>query len=479
MSADYMSAKLSGPNEHLGEVLEHLNTIAGYVAFSTTADNPNDLDPAWIQVIAYRIHGVDLEVGDFQRQVAESLRVAFIADRSFHVRSSGYPIDSAVRQYSNYNLTGPIVSPDAVLLTERATADLLWDQLRRVAHAPQALAQIRNLSCSYSSDNVNDEFSSYIMQAETYFRAGSVTEGASSSLFFYYAFLNLAKAELILWKPDLILNPASKHMHGLSAIHTSPTIRDWGIKVQKTGIFPELYEKRLGVRWEQDWPRVQAIDIFARCPEAGLEFSQAGYGSGQVTGFYHSIVTDRTASWSQMLVEDYTLIAENPPVKDLILQYYDEQETPPRGRDLYGIFSISRRHGFTRAKLLSARYPKGVRRPGNMMDPSLARDEWFLELREHLRPIVGGSKNGCDGMLSMSLSDTSMIPFPDDIARYAAIYLLSSLVRYKPSALNARLHAEQAWYLAAFARQSALLGLHSFVNQILDGEFLCMDITRP
>jgi hypothetical protein len=361
-------------------------------------------------------------------------------------------------------------------LFEPINVDVLWDQLRRVANAPQTLARFNSIK---GADRlaITHEFSSFILQAEAYFRAGSKTEGPSAALLLYYSLLNLAKAELILWKPTLILDDDQRIHHGLSAVHPTPHINDWTVKIQRRGVFASLYEKRLDAEWSRGYGSVAAVDLFARCPETGLEFGQAGYGQASATGFYHAIVTDGAVSWSEMMVANYNVVLNSRPTRDLLIQHYQELEGPRRDQDVHEIFGISRRMGLLGGKLLLSRNPKAVR-TGRFVATGLAHEQWLPETKKNLLPLLGDPKAGYDGVLSNSLSNDSLIAFPDDLARYAAVYLVSSLVRYRPSALNATLNPVQSWYLSAFVRQCSIPALHSFVNRILDKEMVFVDVHR-
>jgi hypothetical protein len=55
---------------------------------------------------------------------------------------------------------------------------------------------------------------------------------------------------------------------------------------------------------------------------------------------------------------------------------------------------------------------------------------------------------------------------PASLARYAIMYYVSSLVRYKPSALDRSLRGTQAWLLDAFTYEAALPLLQNALSAI-------------
>jgi hypothetical protein len=68
--------------------------------------------------------------------------------------------------------------------------------------------------------------------------------------------------------------------------------------------------------------------------------------------------------------------------------------------------------------------------------------------------IDDGVDDQDDAMLASSLSGARFLPMPPSLARYALMYYVSSLVRYKPDQLDPRFQPEQQWLLAAFVDQA-------------------------
>jgi len=115
-------------------------------------------------------------------------------------------------------------------------------QIRRICN--NFIRQRRNLAGNRLS-SICDEFSAFLKQAENYFNAASTLPWNSSPLLYYYSFLNLAKAIIILYH-DLPSNAT----HGLSYHARS----GWfALKKQiivsnnnTNGIFPLLYNTITG-----------------------------------------------------------------------------------------------------------------------------------------------------------------------------------------------------------------------------------------
>jgi hypothetical protein len=89
-------------------------------------------------------------------------------------------------------------------------------------------------------DDTYDLFQAFVRQGQTFYSSATQLHYRASPLFFYYAFLNLAKAYITLRKPDLFGSPLR---HGLTHRYESKASFDTQVvHVLDTGVFPQLYE---------------------------------------------------------------------------------------------------------------------------------------------------------------------------------------------------------------------------------------------
>ncbi|MEV7041141.1 YaaC family protein [Amycolatopsis sp. NPDC051061] len=396
------------------------------------------------------------------------------AEFDFSMRSHGIALEMQQSNYLNNRICRPLVSAQATLVLESANADLLWDQLRRVAYVPGCSKRLAGTNWP-DPQVVADELSAFISQAEVYYRAGEETSGPSAALQYYYSLLNLAKAELLLWRPDAIIN--QKLTHGVSAVHATGNFEDWRVKPQRGGVFPLLYEKRMGVPSSHLPGEINPDQLFSRCLESGMEYIQVRGKTLQAVPLYQTIVTDGTYSWSHLLIEGYGVIQQNKPSWDLVREIFEELPPLHHGNP-WQVFALSSRLSLDSFALLIPCDGKYVRSGDGIHIGNLRLPEWEEELAARLRPMLGHPHGYFDGTLTVSLSDSEFVGLTSDLARYLSVYLVSSLIRYRPSALDLRLNPDQAWYLAAFTRQAALPALQSAANEILDNEFVFLDRVR-
>ncbi len=464
---------LSGPPDRLQELMDRFQA-EGIDASPTTGNYPDDPAEnalAWVHVDARS----DSFPPSPQFQSKALHRVSDIAaEFNFSMRSHGIALDIQQSSYLNNRICRPLVSAQATLVLESANADLLWDQLRRVAYVPGCSKRLSNVTWP-NPQAVSDEFSAFISQAEVYYRAGEETTGPSAALQYYYALLNLAKAELLLWRPDAIIN--QKLTHGISASHATGQFEDWRVKPQKAGVFPLLYEKRMGMPASRLPAEINPDQLFSRCLESGMEYIQVRGKALQAVPLYQTMVTDGVYSWSHLLVEGYGVIQQNQPSWDLIQGTFEELP-PQHHNNPWQIFALSSRISLDSFALLVPRNGKYVRAGDGVHIGDLRLPEWEDELSATLRPLLGHPHGYFDGTLSISLSDSELVGLTSDLARYLSVYLVSSLIRYRPSALDLRLNPDQAWYLTAFIRQAALPALQAAANEILDNEFVFLDKAR-
>lgn len=456
-----LQLQISGPADNVTQFMSALKQagINGFRSAGLYPDNEEESAKGWVAV----------DTGLSAEETFENVRSQTLAkvdelckENGFTVRSQTSVIHSDIAGYRSYKLTVPLLSPDAIIMFQSASADVLWNQLKRMARVPQSSTKLAELSSEHSG--LAEDFAAYIDQARTYYDASQAASGTSAALSLYYSLLNLAKAELLLWRPDLILR--SKIHHGISAHVFSGEFSDWMVSVQREGVFPLLYEKRLGVSSNILGGSVAAYELFSRCPESSLEFSQLDVGERKVVPAFFSVLHDGSYSWANILVNEHHLLTTNAPTDRLLRdQFYF---VSPQHVNIREEFAISSRFSTQTAIILRAKMGNFIRVADGFVQADLGVRDWTSTLLHNLRPTLGPPQEFFDASLSVSLSDSEMVGLPADLARYMAVFLVSNLVRYKPSSLDVGQYPAQVWYLDAFTRAAGYLAIESGINRILD-----------
>src|SRR5262249_1573565 len=125
-----------------------------------------------------------------------------------------------------------------------ATRELLWRFIKRYADLPDEGRRL--FSGTLAQRNALwREFRNYVRQAEEYDSAAAGVSGTSGGLLYYYANLQLAKAELLTVAPNRILG--ARIHHGLTFNPQIARSIDTDVVTVANGVFPMLYEKRTGL----------------------------------------------------------------------------------------------------------------------------------------------------------------------------------------------------------------------------------------
>jgi hypothetical protein len=292
------------------------------------------------------------------------------------------------------------------------------------------------------------DFRAFCNQARTYWEAGAKTNGSAAALPYYYATLQLAKAELLKTNPAAIR--AQAIMHGLKRIPSATTsIRSDVVQVTR-GVFPLLYRKRTG----SDIPvgtRIRALDLLSLIPEIGLEMSKMAPSRPSSFPGNYSLAMDDSRAWSVVMLRRSVESADREPLSKRFLAAYEEvsMDQFPNWRE---VFSMSSRawgrpvHLFQAKQTVSMPGPNGQEVP----DTNTAIEQLIAAVGFQVRPPVRERE---DFYVTPTLQKSKPLAMPLDLIRYASMFYLSSLVRYQPAALDPVGEGAQAYLMDSFAHE--------------------------
>ena len=408
-----------------------------------------------------------------QERVADLVEVAQGCLAGLTFRYSGNGVQAGVAQAALYphRVITPLVTPGTKMLNSAPDEDGIWDLLRLICSERERFAAISASVSPVEMDQAWSSFRAFVSQADTYYAAAKLMKGSAAALLFYYAFLNLAKAEISQWKPSRVVGEVK---HGISSQFTGD-LKDWTVTAKPNGVFPLLYEKRVGNALPAASRQIPATTLFRRCGEVGFEFEEVAYGGSDVCFVYAGVFTNGARSWAQLLGYNYEPIRNNKPAHLAVLEVFDESDHLSI-RDIQRDFAFSSRMlDLQTTQLLWSERWKDVALPGNQMLMMLKSEEWVPELLQGLRGIVEPPAFGFEGLLLPSISETDLVSLPSGLARYAAMFLVSSLVRYAPATLQPDDHPRQAYYLDAFTRQAPVRLLADFVSNMVAPSLIYYD----
>ena len=325
---------------------------------------------------------------------------------------------------------------------EPLDAALIWDEIRSYSDVRERGMQLfsgTRRECRDRWDALND----YARQARAYYEALEITAGTARGLLGYYFALNLAKAELVHSQPQNVIN--KRIGHGLSFdVGRESTIRGDAIKVTE-GVFPLLYAARTGVQLPVG-TKLPVRQLLARVPEIGREYRSAFGEEGATEVGWYRTVGDRSENFWP-----------------IILTHASEEELRKRYEfsALDRAFEVVKRPSRWRQPFpeIGMRFEPLTLLQGRVVFTGTADTPPHYDCVEVARQALGSSleapMNGFgDFLMSPSMYKTKNFPMSPFLARYALMFYLSSLVRYRPSRLNPAREQLTVWLLEAFARQS-------------------------
>lgn len=269
------------------------------------------------------------------------------------------------------------------------------------------------------------ELQGYIRQALSYDHAASLVNDPSAGLLLYYCSLNLAKAELLAVNPQLVFKKRIGHGLSYDPLTGSKMLTDY-LTIQPAGVFPELILLRTGHKIPTGF-RLKVTDLLCRVPEVSVEIGTLGLSADFRPVRLSARGTDTECWISGTFLDGGTWSNNNATTK------YVAQHAHVTGQD--GFDSI----------LISSRSAIG---PISELDVDALRSmntKWLSPLLSPYPPNIS--------IASPSLLRSKWVPLPPDLARYALMYYVSSIARYRPSLLAT---GEARWIFSVFTTDSPL-----------------------
>lgn len=362
------------------------------------------------------------------------------------------------RPYKSWNTVLPLKRGSRAGTFDEAMSDKLsWLTLRQLSDVPdRGLALFSGTRPERK--RLHTHFRSYVRQAQAYWVAGNRTQGSASALLYYYAALNLAKAELLQTNPNEIIGKSIHH--GLSAKLSEPTSLRGDRLTAPRGIFPLLFEKRTGSPLPQ---RMQfpIVNVLSLLPEIAHEMNEYGRTRPPSRPGFLSVAADDDAAWATIGLPTDIDSERREPVIRRLLSAYEPVEGSRAWRSLFALSSRwSRDLAILQSKTTFSTPPQP--------DHAAALSDFLSTVGDY---ISSPHDAKAEFMLTYTLrkSDPFFLSLP--LARYAALFYMSSVVRYKPASLDPVREGEQAWLADSFSMESPTHLLADFVESIT-GELL-------
>ena len=205
---------------------------------------------------------------------------------------------SVTRNFDGW-LRLPVSNKRALLYTTLDVERELWSALEYYSEVEEVglnLIQTKGLQPQTLHQEIFKNFQAFVRQAKSYYGSAKALHYRSSSLLYYYSFLNLVKAYLILRDPKWVMGRTHRSLqHGLSY---KPSTRntDFQLEVLRVcdGIFPIFYEAETTNHISIAPNSTLSIKSLLSYPtDIGFQYRLVGYGELNILPSLAAIVTNR------------------------------------------------------------------------------------------------------------------------------------------------------------------------------------------
>lgn len=310
-------------------------------------------------------------------------------------------------------------------------------------------------------------FLSYVRQAKNYYYSAKQLHPRSAGLLYYYCFLNLAKAALVIKHPEM---GGQKISHGISCLPKDfSKLKTQTVKViNNEGVFPKLYEWYFGVPVKPKSLNIQKL--LAYCSDISYQNIIAGYGECKLLqGFYVSQVNkslNPRIGWPLIGIASFNKCKLYPKSMEKIYQNFEKVTLPElAGREYFNT------ENYQLSAFTFFQSKKTFNWISEDIPPALECRDLVLETLGHLLQTNYYSTN-FDYYVSLPYLSTNQLPMDETIAIYLIMFYLSNLVRYNPHFLEELLSKKEAWIIDSFIRTCPLVFLRSMVSRIVNTDYV-------
>lgn len=318
-----------------------------------------------------------------------------------------------------------------------------------------------------NAKGVFKHFQAYIRQAKNYYYSAKKLHPRSASLLYYYCFLNLAKAALVVKQPAI---GGHKISHGLSCLPkdfsklTTQTVK----VLNDGGVFPKFYEWYFGQPIKAQSLNVQKLLLY--CTDISYQNIVAGIGNCKLLqGYYVHLVDARQnphIGWPLIGIASFNLCAPYPKAFKALYENFEKVDLPQfSGREYFELENF---------ELSAFTFFQSKQTFNWLSDNILPALESRDLVMKTLGPLIQTNyyKSNFDYYVSLPYLPNMQIPIDETMAIYLIMFYLSNLVRYNPRYLEELLSKKESWLIDSFIRTCPLGYLRSMVSRITNTDYV-------
>jgi hypothetical protein len=151
-----------------------------------------------------------------------------------------------------------------------------------------------------------------------FYNSAETLESRSSPLPYYYAFLNLAKAYILVHQPQFTGRNSS---HGLGFKLQKGRLSKQFLTSGKSGVFPSLYRQVTGVQLKEN-VRMSIINLLGYCSDISFEYGVGQFGHRRMSRGHIAIAADARHCWLVMSLQDFGRVVKVSEVTEAVWRIY-------------------------------------------------------------------------------------------------------------------------------------------------------------
>ncbi len=371
----------------------------------------------------------------------------------------------------------PVSDRRILLFTGLDIEHELWSALEYYSEVEDVglkLIQTKDLQPQSAHQDIFKHFQAFVRQAKSYYCSAKALHYRSSSLLYYYSFLNLVKAYLLLQDPKWIMGRTTRSLqHGLS-YKTRTRNSDFQLEVIRVceGIFPKFYEAQTSNPISTATNSTLNITSLLSYPtDIAYQYQLVGYGDYKILSSLAVGVIDRTQkqAWTIIGIPAFTTLNDFLSLHMNFLDTY--QEVNINKNLLVPVFGIGV------PELSYYRFFQDITTIPLISDDIVPTPVLIQKIFNTLNPYISVHYNddNRDFDLVLPYNDTTnptSVPMNEALAIYAVMFYLSSLVRYRPNYLESLLNQKSAWLIENYVNSTPETFLRTMVSKITEKDFV-------
>ena len=361
--------------------------------------------------------------------------------------------------------------PEKHVISTRTKADEIWQFLKSYSVVK---SRGNELMTAYLVPNDKkrvtiERFSSFITQAENYWRGTDKLSFKSSPLLYYYSFLNLVKAYLVLVDPDL----PDRIKHGLSWQGTSKSLTKLKLSVGQTdnNVFARYHKK---VFSGNGLPiSVNLIELFSYLPANSLEFEESKLGDTKVHPVKCRMMVNKRASkyWAAFAIPKGSFLKHHYrsfPLLKTKFEFCDIPENTSALEKIKTAFNVPAAEWASYDFFQSNDVNQKPMISGGFLIQIIVSEfnDLFGYYKAHINR-TGSLYSQYSSFLSLPYSPRSKLILNEEVSAYAVMFFMSELVRYRPDFLDNLFGDRLLWLFESYVNSYPVIFLNYISSRIM------------